>query len=280
MTLISFKPIFTALMAGGILCTGCGRQENASQGRDPDHDHEAEAGHGGHEHAHEHGHGPEHGGQSPSGASYKAGRGVTVTAETRGLIGVEVADVAEREVAQWIRATAQIFGEEHHHTLPDPGDHRGCDVHGSGLISTEAAALVKPGGAVEVLKVGHAPMGGVVLAVHRAFASGESEVVIGVSNAMAVLKAGEFVPVRIRVPRAGAVVAVPESSLLRTVEGTFVYAVNGDSYFKTAVKTGAESDGWVEVADGLLSGDQVVTRAVEDLWLVELRATKGGGHSH
>ena len=36
----------------------------------------------------------------------------------------------------------------------------------------------------------------------------------------------------------------------------------------------------VEITDGLLAGDQVVTKPVETLWLIELRATKGGGHSH
>jgi hypothetical protein len=32
----------------------------------------------------------------------------------------------------------------------------------------------------------------------------------------------------------------------------------------------------VEIKDGLLEGDQVVTRGAMDLWLVELRAVKGG----
>ena len=80
--------------------------------------------------------------------------------------------------------------------------------------------------------------------------------------------------------REEAVAAIPQSALLRTTEGSFVYAVNGDAYFRTAVKTGAEVDGWIEITDGLLAGDQVVTRPVETLWLIELRATKGGGHSH
>jgi multidrug efflux pump subunit AcrA (membrane-fusion protein) len=43
---------------------------------------------------------------------------------------------------------------------------------------------------------------------------------------------------------------------------------------------GSEADGWVEITDGLLAGDQVVTKPVQTLWLIELRATKGGGHSH
>jgi multidrug efflux pump subunit AcrA (membrane-fusion protein) len=46
------------------------------------------------------------------------------------------------------------------------------------------------------------------------------------------------------------------------------------------VKTGSEADGKIEITDGLFQGDQVVAKPVETLWLIELRATKGGGHSH
>ena len=67
---------------------------------------------------------------------------------------------------------------------------------------------------------------------------------------------------------------------MRAADGTFVYTINGNAYFRTAVKIGAEAEGFVEVTDGLLSGDVVVTKPVEKLWLIELRATKGGGHSH
>ena len=50
--------------------------------------------------------------------------------------------------------------------------------------------------------------------------------------------------------------------------------VNGQAYFRTAVKVGAESEALIEITDGLLAGDQVVTKALATLWLIELRATK------
>jgi multidrug efflux pump subunit AcrA (membrane-fusion protein) len=58
--------------------------------------------------------------------------------------------------------------------------------------------------------------------------------------------------------------------------GDLVYVVNGDAYLLTWVELGARSGGLVEVTDGLLAGDSVVTRGAMDLWLVELRAQKGG----
>jgi hypothetical protein len=231
----------------------------------------------GHDHGKDDGHG--HGKESPSGASFKAGKGVIVTEETKKLLGVEVADVTERKLPNQIRFTVQVFGEKHHHLL-NPQDHSGCDVHGSGFLATNTAAAVKAGQPVQLLKDANRPLGGVVLAVQKALALGESEIVIGISNATAALKDGEFVPARISVPRDESGAAIPQSALLRTSEGSFVYAVNGDAYFRTAVKTGVEADGWIEITDGLLAGDQVVTKPVQTLWLIELRAVKGGGHSH
>ena len=257
--------ILLALLVASSLFVGCGHKEGDG------HDHGKEA------HGKDDGHG--HGEESPSGASFKAGKGVIVTEETKKLLGVEVADVTEHKLPNQVRFTVQVFGEKHHHLL-NQEDHSGCDVHGSGFVSTNTAAIVKTGQPVELLKSTNAPLGGVVLAVQKALALGESEIVIGVSNATAALKSGEFVPARINLPRDEAVPVIPQPALLRTSEGTFVYAVNGDAYYRTAVKVGSEADGWVEITDGLLAGDQVVTKPVQTLWLIELRATKGGGHSH
>jgi len=46
------------------------------------------------------------------------------------------------------------------------------------------------------------------------------------------------------------------------------------------VKVGARSPDFVEINDGLYAGDVVVAAPAEQLWLAELRLTKGGGHSH
>lgn len=234
----------------------------------------------GHDHAHDgdhHGH--DHGDESSAGASFKAGKGVMLAEATRKTLGLAVADVEQRTHAPQVQLTLQVFGEKHHHAR-NVEDHSGCDVRGAGFLPTNVAAVVKPGYGVEVLKSTNEWSGGVVLAVQKALALGEAEVVIGVSNAATSLKPGEFVPVRIQLPADRRVTAIPESALLRTAEGAFAYVVNGDAYLRTAVQTGAEGGGWIEIVDGLLEGDRVVTRPVQSLWLIELRATKGGGHSH
>ena len=73
---------------------------------------------------------------------------------------------------------------------------------------------------------------------------------------------------------------VPRSALLDSAAGLFVYVVNGEFYLRTPVKVGARSADFIEITDGLYAGDSVVATPVEQLWLAELRLTKGGGHSH
>lgn len=262
MKTLPYITLSSALLVAIVLLVGCSPKGGTSK----EEAHGKDDGHG-------------HGEESPSGASFKAGKGVSLTEETRKILGLETADVAERKLPNQIRFTVQVFGEKHHHLL-NPDAHSGCDVHGSAFLSSETAAVVKAGQSVHLIKDTNSPLSGIVLAVQKALALGESEVVVGVSNATTALKAGEFVPARINLPREEGVAAIPQAALLRTSEGTFVYAVNGDAYFRTAVKAGSEADGWVEITDGLLAGDQVVTKPVQTLWLIELRATKGGGHSH
>ena len=72
------------------------------------------------------------------------------------------------------------------------------------------------------------------------------------------------------------VFVVPESALLVTADGSYVYAVNGTHLTRTRVKTGAASEGFVEIEDGLYAGDSVAAKGVDGLWLVELSALKGG----
>jgi hypothetical protein len=267
-----FHHLLASWLVATVLFVGCGHKGGDG------HDH-AKGGAHNHEGGHGHGHGHGHGEESSAGASFKPGKGVIVTEETRKLLGLEVADVIETNLPNQIRFTVQVFGEQHHHPL-NQEDHSGCDVHGAGLLATNTAAAVKPGQPVELIKGTNSPLPGVVLAVRKLLALGEAEILVGVSNAAALLKAGDFIPARLTLAGHHVQAAIPQTALLVTSEGAFVYVINGEAYFRTAVKTGNEAGGWVEVTDGLLAGDQVVTRPVQTLWLIELRATKGGGHSH
>lgn len=257
-----FIALIPALLAAGLLLGGCGHKD----GNGKEEAHGKDDGHG-------------HGEEPPSGTSFKAGKGVTVTDETRKILGVEVADVTEQRLPLQLRFNVQVFGEKHHHAIRSD-DHAGCDVHGSGFVPLAKAAALRAGQPVQIQTRTNESLAGVVLAVEKVLSLGESEVIVGLTNATDKLKPGEFLAAVITLPREESVTVIPRSALLRTSEGTFVYAANGDAFARTAVKVGSEADGLLEITDGLLSGDTVVTRPVETFYLIELRATKGGGHSH
>lgn len=264
---MKLAPYITTLLVAAVL-TGCGDKHQSGDG----HDHGAEKAEG-----KEDGHGHEE--ESPSGASFKTGKGVMVTEETKKILGVEVVEVTEQKLPAQIRFNVQVFGEKHHHAIRDD-DHTGCDVHGSGFLPPEKSDAVKSGQKVEVQTRPNESLAGVVLAVEKAVSLGEAEIIVGFTNATDKVKPGEFLSAVITLPRENVVTVIPRSALLRTSEGTFVYALNGEAYLRTPVKLGSEANGLLEITDGLLAGDSVVTKPVETLYLIELRATKGGGHSH
>lgn len=90
-----------------------------------------------------------------------------------------------------------------------------------------------------------------MLAVEKPLSLAESEVIVGLTNATDKLKPGEFLAAVITLPREDVVTVIPRSALLRTSEGTFVYAANGDAFVRTPVKVGSEADGLLEITDGL-----------------------------
>jgi hypothetical protein len=239
-----------------LVWTGCGRKHD-------DHD--------GHSHGDEN--------EPTAGAWFKPGHGVILTEETCRSLGVETADVIERPLPLEIRFTTQVFGESHKPTAAETY-HAECTAKAAGLVGQQKAAHVRPGWPVQLATKSGETLNGVVLGVNNALAIGDVEVLVGITNSAAGLKPGQFLTATIAIPREQAVSVVPTTALLRAAEGTFVYTVNGDAYYRTAVKVGAESERFVEITDGLLAGDMVVTQAVEKIWLIELRATKGGGHSH
>lgn len=216
--------------------------------------------------------------ESPSGASFKAGKGVIVADETKKILGIEVVDVVEEELPQMIQFDVQVFGEKHRFAHEEV-NHSGCEIHGSGLVPPDRAALIQPKQPVTLVTAANEKLDGFVVTVKKVVAYGESEVIVGVTS-QAKLKDGEFVKAIVTLPRKDAVAVIPHEALLRTSQGTFVYVVNGTAYLRTAVQVGGKADGKLEITDGLFAGDQVVTKPVETLWLIELRATKGGGHSH
>jgi hypothetical protein len=72
------------------------------------------------------------------------------------------------------------------------------------------------------------------------------------------------------------VLTVPKAAVLNTTAGSSVYVENGEYYKRTVVELGRTLGDSVEIKEGVYEGDIVVTNAAQTLWLIELRAVKGG----
>lgn len=235
--------LLTGSFALAAFVAGCGKHHD---GHD-DHDH---AGHG------EHGETGE-----GAGASFKEGHGLQFPPEVVAALGVRTAEAEERALARTLSLTAQVFS-----TGPGP----------------RALSLVSPAQA-EGLKPGLKTTGGAELvAISRTVekAAGQVELIFALPAALSASALGDTLTLSLTLAADSPALTVPRSALLDTASGTFVYVVNGTAYLRTPVKTGASDANHVEITDGLYAGDTVVAAPVNQLWLTELRLTKGGGHSH
>lgn len=191
------------------------------------------------------------------GVAFKEGRGLKFTPEIIKALELKSAEAEERPIAGELRFTAQVF-----------------KVAPRVLASVSMAV-----GEAEHLQ-SHAFAGATLVRVDRGShtAAGRVEAVFGVDRTPAP-HVGDFVTLALSfVPRPA--LTVPRTALLDSAGGFFVYVVNGEFYLRTPVKVGARDANYFEITDGLYAGDFVVVAPVEQLWLAELRLTKGGGHSH
>ena len=192
-----------------------------------------------------------------NGAQFKKGQGLSLTEEMSKAIGLNVEDVGETKVAPVISLNVSA---ETQNTA-------------TGWVSPEQTKVIRPGMEVEfhcdttfkgtVEKIEANPLG----------VMGDSEITIATAEK---LTAGEPLKAVLRLPAGEVVAVVPKAALLKTAEGSFVYAVNGDFYLRTPVKPGVTDDKFVEITDGLYAGDQIVTTPVMSLWMAELQVLRGG----
>jgi hypothetical protein len=229
-------------------------------------------GHAGHDHA-----------EDSSGAEFKQGAGILLAPPARETIGLETAQVASRELALRFTATARLFHAAHQHGDQFAG-HKDGHAYANAIIPVGTADLLRVGQPVELQRPAQgadAMIEGQLKSLDRetARAIGQVEAVIEIPDPSERLEFGAFLTVRFAGAERTATV-IPRSALVDAATGTFVYAQNGARWLRTPVKIGGSNDKFVEILHGLVEGDTVVSKGAVDLWLIELRFTKGGGHSH
>lgn len=210
--------------------------------------------------------GPEAGAESIP--LFQKNKGILLPAEMRQQFGMELAEVAERPMRRQWQRLAQVFR---------PASDAAPAAATVMLTLVEAKEL-KPGQSVR-LKAAAADeaMPANLLSVDEQVrpALGQLEGLVEFADSQRRFSVGTFLTATFT-GDAKPVLAIPDTALLHAADGTFVYVANGEHFTRTKIKTGATTDGYVEVEDGLYAGDVVVTRGISSLWLIELSALKGG----
>jgi len=200
---------------------------------------------------------------------FQGNKGIWLPEETRKLLGVESAEVAERPMQQQLRKLARVYRAARD----------GAPACASVMLTAAEAIDVKPGQTIRLKAAGaQEEFPGKLARVDEQTqaALGQAEALLEFDDAQPGVAAGTFLTATFLIGEPRAVLVVSQSALLTAAEGTFVYAVNGKHFTRTKIKTAATTDAFVEVEDGLYSGDSVAVKGVGSLRLIELSALKGG----
>lgn len=213
-------------------------------------------------------------------AVFKEGQGVILSAATAAAIGLVVVDVEETTLVADTRLAGQVYraADEASQNL---GERAGC-AYASAMVTPEAAQNWEPEAPFRVSLGGETATGRVVMVDHSMIEAGgqQVDVLLEIPDPDNALRIGSFVEASLAGGAGVPATVVPRSAVLHTAQGPFVFVRNGDAFLRTPVVLGTPGAQSIEVADGLFEGDSIAASAVETLYLIELRATKGGGHSH
>jgi hypothetical protein len=220
---------------------------------------------------------------TPEGAVFKEGHGILLGEETKKSLGLKMSEVLEKDLLHEVQTAAQVYREANEKIRPSehalPGH-----AYASAMVTSEEAALMKVGQPVRVRASGTPSDDTKATLVHiedeLAFYTGRTEILIEIPDGENRIRFGNKLDLSVNVGTRRGVITIPSTALLKASEGDFVYVQNGDYLLRTPVQPGVLGTGEIEIVEGLYAGDQIATDPVETLWLIELRAVKGGGHSH
>lgn len=254
--------LFISLLALSLagLTAGCGKETPDHQESSADDAH-AE----GHDNNGEEGHDDHDEGGGESSATFKEGIGLVFPSDVLAAMGVRTAEVEERLLPLTIDLVAQVYD-----MLASP--------RAVAPVSPESARNLTVGLSASLPTTAEARLTEISRTLEAA--ANRVELIFDLPSRAEPYQLGETLKLRLKLAPDAPKVSVPRAALLDTALGTFVYLINGEAFLRTPVTTGAMDDDIVEITDGVFEGDTVVTSPVSQLWLTELRLTKGGGHSH
>lgn len=198
--------------------------------------------------------------------SFSEKSGLFLPEATKQSLDLKLAEVTEQTVETTLPLTLRVYEMNVRQLLA------------TGVLTPEQSSQLKPSQAIEAKLADGTALAGTVRAIRTEMrhATGSDELLVEFTNSTTNLALGDFLSATARTGSDAKVVTIPRQALLQNSEGQFAYTVSGEHFVRTAIKTGASNDAFIEVTDGLYAGDQVVLQPVMSLWLTELAAVKGG----
>lgn len=206
--------------------------------------------------------------------SFKPAQGLSIPPATAKFIGLETEEVSERVVKGSSKFTGQVFQTPKERSSESPTPETAL---ATAFLNTNFVKTLHLDQAVKVADSTNQFEGRIVdIKAPTSEMAGETEVIVCIEDSQKGLRAGEFITIHAEAGGDKKVASIPVSAVIRTAEQFFVYTVSGDRFVRTEVKLGNSNADFVEVKDGLYSGDQIVTKPVMSLWMAELQAVRGG----
>ncbi len=265
-----------------------GKDEHGhAEGGKDDHGHggEDEHGHGEEGEGDGHGHGGHEGhAEEKTGAEYSKTKGILIHDEAAEVIKLKTSKAYTEDLALEFTTTARVYQVDHKHP-PGEVDGELSKTHAlaTAIITTAQADMLEEGHAVIVQHVGMKDKTdkGILVRLDRttAEAIGQVEALIAIPASDHKEEFGSFLQVTFS-GKAIETTAIPKSALLNAATGNFVYVEHEGRFLKTPVEVGTIGSEHIGIIKGVEPGDVVVSNGTVGLWLIELRFTKGGGHSH
>jgi hypothetical protein len=209
-------------------------------------------------------------------ASFDPDKGLYLPQATRQSMGITTAPAQGKTFQAERTMKFQVFRETDEQPIPGMA-YRSGYAYATVILAGKDVDL-KMGQVGEVLEKPDSPTAPMAkfFQLNVLPGSDQTELLVEITDPQHQFILGEFCTVQWQTTAVNAPAAVPDSALLKTTEGNFVYLQKEDRFVRTEVKLGATGEGFTEITEGVVAGDIVVTNPVQTLWLTELKLKSGG----
>ncbi|QSR84765.1 efflux RND transporter periplasmic adaptor subunit [Methylacidimicrobium sp. B4] len=210
-----------------------------------------------------------------------AGKGLLLSEVTRKALRIETAPVIVHDLTPQLSGSAQVYQGAAERAQPSSSTRPGL-AYATVFIDPRTAEKLKVGNLVRLRHKGQPPQEGTersgkIFQIDQELVpvTGQAELLIEFPDPSSDFPVGTWIEFTTPLGSDASHLAVPQSALLATAEGNFVYVWDGRFYRRTPITLSFSTDGLVAIVGDPPAGTPVVSHGAEDLWLLELSLRQG-----